>query len=287
MRWSKPARPDRRPTASLHRFVDASRPLVFAHRGGSGLAPENTLAAFDHGLSLGADGLELDVHLSRDGHVVVHHDERLERTTNGAGPIAARSVEELARLDAGYRFCRDGDFPFRGRGFSVPALGQVLDRYAQARIVIELKNGTEALARATLQDVRKADALDRVCFASEHVSGLRVIRALEPRAATSAAREEIRRALYRAWLGWPIGRRPFVAFQVPEVVGAIRIVSPRFVRAAHRAGLVVQVWTVDSADDMRRLLQWGVDGIISDRPDVAVTVLQEWVERGRAPSRFP
>jgi glycerophosphoryl diester phosphodiesterase len=265
--------------ASLHRFVDASRPLVFAHRGGSGLAPENTLAAFDHGLSLGAEGLELDVHLSRDGHVVVHHDERLERTTNGAGPIAACSVEELAELDAGYRFCRDGDFPFRGRGFSVPALGQVLDRYPQARIIIELKNGTEALARATLEDVRKANALDRVCFGSEHVSGLRVIRALEPGAATSAAREEIRRALYRAWLGWPIGRRNFVAFQVPEVVGAIRIVSPRFVRAAHRAGLVVQVWTVDRAEDIRRLLQWGVDGIISDRPDVAVATLREWMGR--------
>jgi glycerophosphoryl diester phosphodiesterase len=269
--------------ASRHRFADASRPLVFAHRGGSALAPENTLAAFEQGLSLGADGLELDVRLTRDGHVVVHHDEYLERTTNGAGPVAACSLDDLAQLDAGYRFCRQGDFPFRGRGFSVPALTEVLARYPQARIIIELKDGTEALARATLEDVRKAGALHRVCFAGEDVGGLRVIRALEPGAAISAARVEIRRALCRAWIGWPIGRQPFQAFQVPEVAGPIRVVSPRFVRAAHRAGLAVQVWTVDRADDMRRLLRWGVDGIITDRPDVAVAVVRAWTGGRRLP----
>jgi glycerophosphoryl diester phosphodiesterase len=265
--------------ASLHRFVDASRPLVFAHRGGSGLAPENTVAAFDRGLSLGADGLELDVHLSRDGQVVVHHDAHLERTTNGSGPIAARSMEELARVDAGYTFCRDGDFPFRGRGLCVPTLGDVLRRYPDARLIIELKNGSDALARAALEAVRHASALDRVCFAGEHASGLRVIRALEARAATSAAREEIRGALVRSWCGLPAGGGRIVAYQVPETRGPIRVVSPRFVRAVHRAGRVVQVWTVDRADQMRRLLEWGVDGIITDRPDVAVEVVREWVRR--------
>ncbi len=264
--------------ASRHNFVDAPRPLVFAHRGGSGLAPENTLAAFDHGLSLGADALELDVHLSRDGYAVVHHDEHLERTTDGTGPIAACSLDDLRRLDAGYRFCREGDFPFRGRGLCVPTLGDVLTRYPGVRIIIELKNGSEPLARAALDDARRAKALDRVCFASEHVSGLRVIRALEPDAATSAAREEIRRALVRAWFGLPAGGRGVVAFQVPELAGPIRVVSPRFVRAAHRAGRAVQVWTVDRAEQMRRLLQWGVDAVITDRPDVAVQVVREWTE---------
>ena len=264
--------------ASRHPFVDASRPLVFAHRGGSALAPENTLAAFDRGLSLGADGLELDVHLSRDGRVVVHHDASLERTTDGAGPVAARSAEELARLDAGYRFCLDGDFRFRSRGFSVPTLATVLARYPDARVIIELKNGTEALARATLADVRQARALDRVCFASEYPGGLRVIRAMEPAAATSAARPEVRGALVRTWIGWPLGRPAFQAFQVPEVAGPHRVGSSRMLRAAHRAGLGVQVWTVDCAQDVRRLLEWGVDAVISDRPDVAVAVVREWGE---------
>jgi glycerophosphoryl diester phosphodiesterase len=262
--------------ASLHHFADALRPLVFAHRGGSGLAPENTIAAFDHGLSLGADGLELDVHLSRDGHVVVHHDTHLERTTDGAGPIASRSVEELALVDAGYRFSRDGDFPFRGRGLSLPTLADVLDRYARTRIIIELKSGTEPLARAVLDVVRRAGALDRVCFASAHLNGLRLIRQLESKAATSAARPEIRAALCRSWVGLSTGGRHIVAFQVPEAASGLRIVSPRFVRAAHRAGRLVQVWTVDRAEDMRRLLEWGVDGIITDRPDIAVEVVGEW-----------
>jgi glycerophosphoryl diester phosphodiesterase len=269
--------------ASRHPFLDPSRPLVFAHRGGSALAPENTVAAFEHGLALGADGLELDVHLTRDGRVAVHHDVSLERTTNGAGPIAACTLEELARLDAGYRFCLDDDFPFRGRGFCVPSLADVLRGFPQARIIIEMKNGGEALALATLNDVRQANALDRVCFASEHVSRLRAIRRAEPAAATSASRDEIRRALWRAWVGLGPGRPPYVAFQVPETAGPIRVVSPRFVRAAHRSGLRVQVWTVDRAADIRRLLRWGVDAIITDRPDVAVEIVREFVDRPPPP----
>ncbi len=267
--------------ASLHPFADASRPLVFAHRGGSGLAPENTLAAFDRGLALGADGLELDVHLSRDGRPVVHHDDRLDRTTNVTGPIRERSLQELAGVDAGYAFCRDGDFPFRGRGFCVPSLAEVLERFPAARVIVELKNGSEDLARAVLEDVRRARALQRVCVAGEHVGGLRLIRSLEPAAATSAAREEIRRALYRSWVRLPVRPGRVVAFQVPEIAGPIRVVSRRFVRAAHRAGALVQVWTVDRADDMRRLLEWGVDAIITDRPDVAVEVVREWAHGGR------
>src|SRR5512142_3151012 len=166
--------------ASLHPFADASRPLVFAHRGGSHLAPENTLAAFDHGLALGADGLELDVHLSRDGRAVVHHDVRLERTTDATGPIADRSLAELAGIDAGYRFCRDGDFPYRGRVFCVPVLVDVLARYPATRVIIELKSASDGLARAALDDVRRAGALDRACFAGEYARPLRLIRALEP-----------------------------------------------------------------------------------------------------------
>ena len=121
-----------------------------------------------------------------------------------------------------------------------------------------------------------------MCLASAHVAGLRAIRVLEPKAATSAARPEIRRALWRCWIRLPIRARRVVAFQVPEVAGSIRVVSPRFVRSAHRAGAVVQVWTVDRAEDMRRLLQWGVDGIITDRPDVAVEVVREWTRTATA-----
>src|SRR6266581_2955856 len=126
----------------MHPFFQSSRPLVFAHRGGGALAPENTIAAFENGLALGADGLELDVHLSRDGVVVVHHDRTLDRTTNLQGPVAQYGAVDLSRADAGCRF-RTGDaFPFRGGGFGVPTLVEILARYPDVPIIVELKVNT-------------------------------------------------------------------------------------------------------------------------------------------------
>jgi glycerophosphoryl diester phosphodiesterase len=236
-------------------FFTTPRPLVFAHRGGSALAPENTIAAFDNGLALGADGIELDVHLSRDGIVVVHHDRTLERTTPLRGPVAMREADEL-------------------RGAGVPALSDVLARYRDARIVIELKLNDPALASAVIEDVRAAGAVDRVCLGSFGTRVLRAARALEPRIATSASREEVRLALYRSWVRWPVTRAAYAGYQIPEMAGGTRVVSPRFVEHAHRAGLPVQVWTVDREEDARRLLGWGVDALITDRPDLLVPVVR-------------
>jgi glycerophosphoryl diester phosphodiesterase len=240
-----------------HPFFESARPLVFAHRGGSALAPENTMAAFENGLRLGADGLELDVHLSRDGVVVVHHDRLLDRTTNLRGPIAARGADELSRA-------------------GVPALANVLTSYRRARIIIELKVNSVELATAAVRVVRDAGALDRVCFGAFGRRVLRAVRALEPSVATSAAREEVRWALYRSWFRWPrwsMSRVAYAGYQVPELAGTTRVVSPRFVEFAHRAGLGVQVWTVDAESDARRLLEWGVDALITDRPDLIVPVI--------------
>ncbi len=247
----------------MHPALRSSRPLVFAHRGGSKIGPENTITAFDRGLATGADGLELDVHLAKDGTVVVHHDELLDRTTRATGPLAHRTAAELAEFD-------------------VPTLKEVLVRYPETGIIIELKKGGGALARGVVEEVRRARAATRVCLASFSVTALRAARALAPDIATSGARFEVRVALYRSWLGLPPGRVRYQALQVPETSGDTRVVSPRFVRLAHKAGLVVQVWTVDDPDDMRRLLGWGVDGIISDRPDLAVQVVQEWVGRSQS-----
>jgi glycerophosphoryl diester phosphodiesterase len=227
---------------------------VFAHRGGSALAPENTIAAFDNGLALGADGLELDVHLSRDGVVVVHHDRLLDRTTTLRGPIAERTAEELRRAD-------------------VPALADVLARYHDPRIIIEMKVNSAELAAATIDVVRQADAVDRVCLGSFGLRVLRAARAIEPAIATSGAREEVRWALYRSWIGWPVSRVAYSGYQIPEWAGRTRVVSPRFVEYAHDAGLGVQVWTVDTEDAARRLLTWGADALITDRPDVIVPLV--------------
>jgi glycerophosphoryl diester phosphodiesterase len=238
-----------------HPFFSSPRPLVFAHRGGSALAPENTMAAFDNALALGADGLELDVHLSRDGVVVVHHDRLLDRTTALRGPIADRTAEELRRVD-------------------VPLLADVLARHPNARVIVEMKGNGHELAAATVDVVRRASAVDRVCLGSFGLRVLRAARGLEPAIATSGAREEVRWALYRSWFHWPVSRVAYAGYQIPEWAGRTRVASPRFVEYAHDAGLGVQVWTVDSVEDARRLLGWGVDALITDRPDVIVPLVR-------------
>jgi glycerophosphoryl diester phosphodiesterase len=259
-----------------------SRPLAFAHRGGAALRPENTIAAFDHGLSFGADGLELDVHLSRDGIPVVHHDTTLERTTSARGPVAALTADELARVDAGYNFTAASNagertFPFRGLGIGIPTLRTVLARYPDIRLIVELKTPDAELAHRTVDEIRAARALGRVALGSFYGRALRAARQYEPRLATGAAKEETRWALYRSRLRWPLGRTKYRELQVPERAGATTIVTPHFIAHAHRAGVVVRVWTVDDADDITRLLAWGVDGIISDRPDVAVPLVHSYV----------
>jgi glycerophosphoryl diester phosphodiesterase len=244
----------------VHAAIRALRPLVFAHRGGGKIGPENTIVAFDRGLEAGADGLELDVHLSRDGIVVVHHDATLDRTTRATGPLKARTAAELAEFD-------------------VPPLRAVLARYPKVGIIIELKERGPVLAESVVDEVRRAGATDRVCLGSFSVTAIRAARAAAPGVATSGARFEVRMALYRSWCGLSPGRVPYQAFQVPEISGGTRVVSPRFVRLAHKAGVAVHVWTVDEPADIRRLLDWGVDGIISDCPDVASQILKEWVSR--------
>jgi glycerophosphoryl diester phosphodiesterase len=242
--------------AVTHRALKGNRPLVFAHRGGAKLAPENTMEAFDRGLAAGADGLELDVRLSRDGEVVVMHDPTLDRTTPGRGLVSAFTVGELSR-------------------WRVPRLNDVLARYRDHALIIELKEPSELLARKVVDLVRQHEATDRVALGSFHAVAMRAVRELEPRIPTGAARLEIRLALYASYLGIAPVWASYQTLQVPEKSRGRRVVSRHFIRAAHRAGLAVQVWTVDEERDIRRLIGWGVDAIISDRPDVAVTIVQE------------
>ena len=262
---------------SIVPFFDSVRPQVFAHRGGCDLGPENTIAAFDLGMVASADGLELDVHLSADGVVVVHHDKRLDRTTDASGPVAAKTADELARVDAGYRYARGGAFPFRGQGIGVPTLVDVLRRYPGVPTIIEIKVYTAAMGDAVAQAILRAAALDYVCVAGFGLQSARAARAALPGVPTSACHAEVRLALYRSWLRWPVRRASYRTYQVPESAEGTRIVSPRFIRHAHQAGFKVQVWTVDEEDDMRRLLRWGVDGLISNRPEVAVRVRDEFL----------
>ncbi len=259
------------------------RPFVFAHRGGCALGPENTLAAFDRGLRAQADGLELDVHLAADGVPVVCHDPTLDRTTDASGAVAALTSAELASVDAGWHFrADDGTFPFRGRGIGVPTFGAVLERYPGVSVIVEMKTDDPELGRRVAAEVRAAGAADRVCAAGEWPNSLQAARAALPEMASSACRPEVRLALYRSRAFWPVRRPRYGRYQVPEMAGATRVVTPRFIRHAHGAGLTVEVWTVDEPDDMSRLLSWGVDALITNRPDVAVGVRDDHCRRAAA-----
>ncbi len=261
-------------------FFDHPAAFVFAHRGGRALAPENTLLAFETGLAAGADGLECDVRLSRDGVPVVIHDATLDRTTNLTGPVSARTAAELARVDAASHFERDGAFPWRGQGVGIPTLAEVLRRHPDRRIIVEMKDDRPELGAAVAALLRREPALERICAAGFGAHPVRTVRQLLPEVATSAHMAEVRSALYASWVGWP-RRGVYGGFQVPEARGGWRVVSPRFVRAAHRAGHRVQVWTVNDKADMNRLFDWGVDAVITDVPDVAVRFADAWSAKTR------
>jgi glycerophosphoryl diester phosphodiesterase len=259
-------------------FFTGRHPRVMAHRGASGEAPENTIPAFDKAVEQDADILEMDVHMTSDGHVVVCHDLTVDRTTNGTGAIAAMTLAELQQLDAGYRFTSDGaTFPFRGAGVRIPTLEEVLDRYPNVPVNIDIKaNGAEVVER-TCQILRARKRFEQktVLLASFSHAAMKVIRRVAPDALTSLSVKETRQFMLRCWLLLPRFRSSGRAFQVPVWKVLLPIVTRRFVKLAHRFGVEVHTWTIDNEKQMRRLLDIGVDGLFTNFPARARKVIAE------------
>jgi len=252
----------------------AGAPLLVAHRGGAKLAPENTLLAFERAVRWwGADMLEIDVHATRDGEIVVFHDATLDRTTDGTGRVRDHTLEEIRGFDAGYRYTADGGstFPFRGMGLGVPTLREVLEALPGVRINIEIKDGRAQEGVWTA--VRDAEAMDRVLFAAGSSRDRARLRGYP--VPTSAGKEELRIFYLQVWLGLGAYTPEVDALQIPDRWKGQQIASEEFVRAAHRRNLAVHVWTVDEVAEMERLLDWGVDGIMTDRPDRLARLLHE------------
>ena len=263
-----------RPRRPLHPVLTGA-PLLIAHRGGAGLAPENTLAAFLPAIHRWrVDMIEMDVRATAEGRCVVIHDATVDRTTDGTGEVATMTCEELSRLDAGYRFTTDGGrtFPFRGQGVTIPAIEDVLEALPDARLTVEVKT---AAAQAPLFDaIDRFVAADRVVVAGMHDADRGAF--ARHAGAVSASTEQMRAWVIRHW--FRLGRggrlRADVA-QLPEHAEGRRIVTLRLIRALKAQGIPVHVWTVNDESDMRRLLAWGVEGLITDRPDVAARVLHD------------
>jgi glycerophosphoryl diester phosphodiesterase len=255
---------------------DAGRPLVIAHRGGAGLWPENTLYAFEHAAASGVDVIETDVHATKDGELVVFHDVNVERTTDGAGPLGSLTLAELKRLDAAYRFSPDGgrSFPLRGSGVVVPTLREVFEALPQMRFNIEPKQSVPSLAAPLCRMIREHGMTDKVMVASFSGAVLAEFRRECPEVATSAATGEVASFLTLQSAGLAASYSPAMqALQVPEQAGAVRVLTRDFVGAAHGRNLRVHAWTINAEADMRRLVEMGVDGIITDYPDRLLKVL--------------
>jgi len=258
-------------------FLALARPWLVAHRGGAALAPENTCAAFDGALRWGADCLELDVRLTRDGEVAVFHDEETGRITGEPGTVAGRTMGELRRLDAGFAFTPDGGrtFPFRGAGVEIPPLAEVLARYPGMRLNVEAKSAEPALAEALVAVIRRAGAVDRVCIGSERDAQGERLRALLPGACHFLPRAAARRHVLTALVGAGEGLCPagWDCAEIPLRAGLLPVATARVIRALRRRGLAVFVWTVDEEGEMRGLLDAGADGIMTDRPDRLAAML--------------
>ena len=248
-----------------HAFLGRGAPLAFAHRGGAGEAPENTLAAFATAVALGYRYLETDVHLTRDGVLVAFHDARLDRVTDRAGAIAELAIADVEAADAGHSFTPDGglSFPFRGAGIRVPRLEELLARWPDARINIDPKS--DACVAPLVALVERMAAWDRVCigsFSDRRVA--RVRRLSGGRACTSMGPRAV--AVARAAAGGGrVPRQGADCVQVPIRFGRVGIVTDRFLRAAHRACLPVHVWTINDEATMHQLLDLGVDGLMTDQ----------------------
>jgi glycerophosphoryl diester phosphodiesterase len=246
-------------------YLDHPGPLAFAHRGGASDEPENTMPAFQRAVDLGYRYVETDVHVTADGVLLAFHDDRLDRVTDRTGVIAELpwSVVKEAKVD--------GREP-------IPRFEELLGAWPDLRVNVDPKH--DAAAAPLVDALRRTGAVDRVCvgaFSDARIARIRA--AIGPALCTSLGPRGVAR-LRAASYGLPAGRFAAGCVQVPVRQGPVAIVDERFVRAAHRRGLQVHVWTIDEADEMGRLLDLGVDGIMTDAPAVLKDVLvarSQWV----------
>ncbi len=260
-----------------HPFLRLPTPCVLGHRGAAGECPENTLTSFERALTRGAAIVETDARLTRDGVAVLVHDAEVDRTTDGSGAVSAHPLAALRRLDAGFHWSpprgRTAGHPYRGRGVRIPTLEETLATFPEARFNVELKDRDPRLADAALAAVAAADAGDRVLLTTgddETMAGLRArAEAGAAGVAIGACTGEIAAFLKSALAGAePPGW--LSVLQVPAFFAGRALVTAPFVAHAHAHDIAVHVWTINDVDEMDRLLELGVDGLVTDFPGRAV-----------------
>lgn len=268
---------------ALKPYLADTKPVILAHQGASEYAPSDTIESFKLGRQQGADIIETDVHMTKDGVLVLAHDDTLDRLTNGKGPIGEKTLAELKALDFGYGFTPDEGktFPWRGKSIVIPTLEEVFQAFPGVRVNLELKATEPPMEQKVYDLIKKYNMEDKVLIASFHPEPGPRYRAID---GGQAARGASQTDMYKFAALWVPGLsflwQPNVeAFQLPvsQKVGPfeIRLDTPKMINAAHRVGVKVHYWTIDDEPTMRHLLQIGADGIITDRPDLANKVMTE------------
>lgn len=266
------------PPAGPHPFfrADEKGPLVIAHRGGRGLWPENTLLAFKLASTIGVDTLEMDMRQTADGVLVIIHDATVDRTTNGKGEVSDLSLAELQSLDAGYYWSDDdgASYPYRGQGIKIPTLEEVFLNFPDMRMMIEIKENEPSVVGAICSLIRSYEMTTMVLVASFHDEVIKSFRQECPEVATSASEAELRTFfILNTLLLDRIFRPEMQAFQAPEYSSGLHVLTRRFVANAHRRNVQVHPWTINDTYGMQRMLALGVDGIITDYPDLLLALL--------------
>ena len=268
------------------------RVVAFAHQGGSFEGPSSTIHAIVAAREHGANAIELDVHATKDRALVVCHDETVDRTTNRRGEIAQMTLSEIRELDNAYWWIPgeavtvgrpDAEYPWRGRApadrrFGVATLEEVAIAVPGLPLNLDIKRtapDVEPYEELLANELRRLEITDDVVVASFSDVAIASFRAVAPDVLTSAATDETAAFFYAVHGGTEIPALDVCAFQVPATFGEITVVDEAFITAAHRAGIAVHVWTINERDEMERLVDLGVDGIISDTPSVLVDLLNE------------
>lgn len=253
---------------------------IIAHQGGNLERPDETLLALEYALAVPSDILEFDIHLSKDHHLILMHDSRVDRTTDGQGAITDLTLDELKQFNAANwwpyhgpsdmdsRESRSSDeFPFRQHKLSIATLKEVFDRFPDVAMLIEIKSTNPKAIQLFGEMIEHYQRWDKVIVASFNTDTLNQFRSRYPQAATAATALEVTSFVLLSKLGLTAFYSPKAnALQVPMQAEGIDIVTPRFVTAAHQRGMQVHVWTLNTKAEMQRAIEMGVDGIITDRP---------------------
>jgi len=253
--------------------------VVLAHRGDSSRYPENTMPAFESAAAMAVDVIETDVHLTTDGEVVIWHDNTFERMSGDSRNICDMEWDEIKRVNAASEFTLDDGktYPYRKNPLSPVLLKDVLLRFPQARFNVDLKDKSKLLAEKHGEVLAATNGFSRVVTASFHTTVLRHFRKNYPQALTSCTSDEVLKllVLYHTGLLKLPFRYKMKVLQVPEYSGFIKVLSPGFIAQLHQKGLQVQVWTVNSEEEMKRFIQMGVDGIFTDQPELLMKTLKK------------